>query len=126
MELQPFGDVILKLLHFALYERERALQRVIREASELEKNRCLPDYAWSLPYSPMRCIILLMPCCLAFEAQFHIENFEFAVTCKPHLMEISHEKKLNRQCSEGDIYRASRVAAAAISDVRFLLVGRGI
>jgi hypothetical protein len=33
-----------------------------------------------------------MPYCLAFEAQFRIENFEFAVTCKPHLKEISHEK----------------------------------
>ena len=42
LELQPLGDVILKLLHFALYERERALQRVIREASELERFRCLP------------------------------------------------------------------------------------
>lgn len=42
LELQPLGDVILKLLHFALYEREGALQRVIREASELENFRCLP------------------------------------------------------------------------------------
>ena len=42
MELQPLGDVILKLLDFALYEREGALQRVIREAGELENIRCLP------------------------------------------------------------------------------------
>jgi hypothetical protein len=38
LELQPFGDVVLQLLYFALYERKRALQCVIREARELKNN----------------------------------------------------------------------------------------
>jgi hypothetical protein len=37
LELEPFGDVVLQLLYFALYEREWALQRVVREARELQK-----------------------------------------------------------------------------------------
>ena len=35
LELQPFGDVVFQLLYFDLYEREWALQRIVRKAREL-------------------------------------------------------------------------------------------
>jgi hypothetical protein len=35
LKLQPLSDIVLQLLHFALYERKWTLQRVIREARKL-------------------------------------------------------------------------------------------
>jgi len=84
-------------LYFALYEREGALQCVIREARELEKKiGVCRDYSWNettVSYSPTRYTILPTPCCLAFEAQFHIANFESVVACKPHL-ERKHQTEI--------------------------------
>ena len=88
LELQPFGDVVFQLLHLALYECERALQRIVREARELEEgvgDRVKRQSGINFFYSPRRCTILPMMCFLAFAVRFHISNFESVVAGRSHL-----------------------------------------
>ena len=88
LELQPLRDVVLQLLHFALYESERALQCVVCEARELGRRRrsAFVGLPGTTSYcSPTRYIVFPMPCSPAFEVRFHISNFESAVADKSHL-----------------------------------------